>query len=172
MGKAKRKPQKKIDISEEVFCDFFTNVGPKLAEQIEKTEKDPIEGIKYETNSSMYFRSVDDLEVLKLLKKLDIKKAVGSDKVSALLLREGAETIASHLAYLCRLSLKHGKVFDLMKTAKIIPIFKVDDPRLPSNYRPVSVLSVLSKILERFVHTRLTDFFSNILTKHQYGFRK
>jgi hypothetical protein len=172
MGKAKRRPQKKNDISEEVFCDFFTNVGPKLAEQIEKTEEDPLDSIKHKTNSSMYFRSVDDLEVLKLLKKLDIKKAVGSDQVSALLLREGAETIAPQLAFLCRLSLKHGKVFDLMKIAKITPIFKAEDPRLPSNYRPVSVLSVLSTILDRLVHIRLTEFFSEILTKHQYGFRK
>jgi hypothetical protein len=102
---------------------------------------------------------------------LDIRKA-GCDKVSAQLLREGAETIAPHLAFLCQLSLKYGKVFDLMKIAKITPIFKADDPNLPSNYRPVSVLSVLSKILERIVHTRLSEFFTTILTKHQYGFRK
>jgi retron-type reverse transcriptase len=172
MGKVNKKPQKKHNISEEAFCDFFTNVGPKLAEQIEESEEDPINSIKHETNRSMYFRSVNDQEVLKLLKKLDIRKAVGCDKVSAQLLNEGAETIAPHLAVIGRLSLKYGQVFDLMKIAKIIPIFKADDPNLPSNYRPVSVLSVLSKILERIVHTRLSEFFATILTKHQYGFRK
>jgi hypothetical protein len=172
MGRVKKKTQKRHNIGEEAFCEFFTNVGPKLAQEIEATDEDPVDSIKHENNKSMYFRSVDVQEVLKLLKNLDIRKAVGCDKVSARLLREGAETIVPHLAFLCQLSLKYGKVFELMKIAKITPIFKADDPNLPSNYRPVSVLSVLSKILERIVHTRLSEFFITILTKHQYGFRK
>jgi hypothetical protein len=56
MGKAKRRPQKKNDISEEVFCDFFTNVGPKLAEQIEKTDEDPLDSIKHKTKQLNVFQ--------------------------------------------------------------------------------------------------------------------
>ena len=70
MGQVKNKSQKKHNIGEEAFCDFFTNVGPKLAEQIEETDEDPLDSIKYESNSSVYFRSVNVQEVLKLLKKI------------------------------------------------------------------------------------------------------
>jgi hypothetical protein len=70
--------------------------------------------------------------------------------------------------------MQDGVVPDDLKVAKIIPIYKSDDKRTISNYRPISVLLTFSKILEKLVYNRLLDFFNkhDILSKNQYGFRK
>jgi hypothetical protein len=71
-------------------------------------------------------------------------------------------------------SIQSGIVPDDMKIAKIIPIYKSDDKKLVSNYRPISVLPAFSKIIERLVYNRLLDFIdkNKILSDNQYGFRK
>ena len=63
---------------------------------------------------------------------------------------------------------------DDLKIAKIIPVYKSDDKKIVSNYRPISVLPAFSKILEKLVYNRLLDFINqhNLLSKDQYGFRK
>jgi len=61
-----------------------------------------------------------------------------------------------------------------MKTAKVIPVFKKGKTDLMSNYRPISLLSIFDKLLEKIVYTRLFSFLSsnNILYEYQFGFRK
>ncbi len=61
-----------------------------------------------------------------------------------------------------------------MKIAKVISIYKSKEHALLTNYRPISLLPVLSKILEKVMHKRLYSFLkkNNVLYKHQYGFRK
>jgi Reverse transcriptase (RNA-dependent DNA polymerase) len=68
----------------------------------------------------------------------------------------------------------YGIVPDDLKIAKIIPIYKCDDKKIISNYRPISVLPVFSKILERLIYNRLLNFIDQqcILSRSQYGFRK
>ena len=67
-----------------------------------------------------------------------------------------------------------GVVPEDLKIAKIIPIYKSDDKKIISNYRPISVLPAFSKILERLIYKRLLDFINQhgILSQNQYGFRK
>jgi len=61
-----------------------------------------------------------------------------------------------------------------VKIVKVIPVFKADDKKIVSNYRPISILPVLSKVIESLVYNRLIEFFTkhNILSSSQYGFRK
>ena len=83
--------------------------------------------------------------------------------------------ILKKIAYLNQYrSIKDGIVPDDLKIAKIVPIFKSDDKRTVSNYRPISILPVFSKILERLIYNRLLDFINkfDILSNGQYGFRK
>jgi hypothetical protein len=67
-----------------------------------------------------------------------------------------------------------GMVPDRLKNAKITPTYKAEDPMEFANYRPISILPILSKILEEIVLKRLVDFLNehNILNKSQFGFRK
>jgi hypothetical protein len=72
------------------------------------------------------------------------------------------------------LSVSSGIVPDLMKIARVIPLFKSGDHRYFQNYRPVSVLPIFSKLLERVVFKRITNYIDKllILSDHQYGFWK
>jgi len=82
--------------------------------------------------------------------------------------------IIDPLEYIFNISLHAGKVPTKMKTAKIIPVFRKGKTDLMSNYRPISLLSIFDKLLEKIVHTRLYSFLSsnNILYEYQFGFRK
>ena len=83
------------------------------------------------------------------------------------------DLLAVPLSHICNLSFEHGVFPDKLKIAKILPVFKRDDPSLFSNYRPMSILPCLSKVFEKLFYLRLSGFLTkfNILNHHQYGFR-
>jgi len=72
------------------------------------------------------------------------------------------------------MSLERGTVPEKLKTAKVVPVFKGGDPSVTSNYRPISLLSIFDKLLEKLMAARLNNFLekNNILYKYQFGFRK
>jgi len=76
--------------------------------------------------------------------------------------------------YIFNLSLESGVVPDAMKIAEVVPIFQKGDKQIPLNYRPISLLSTLSKLLERLVHRRINNFMDKkqLLYNFQFGFRK
>ena len=82
--------------------------------------------------------------------------------------------ICDTLAYICNLSLFSSTFPSEWKKAKVTPIFKDGDKADPSNYRPISVLPIVSKIIERAVHDQLYTFLTtnNIINASQSGFRK
>ena len=89
---------------------------------------------------------------------LKTNKAIGLDKISARLLKNSAHTIALSVTKLLNLSIKTGKFPKLWKCSKITALFKSGDRTNASNYRPISILPTLSKILEKAVHTQLYQF--------------
>ena len=100
-------------------------------------------------------------------------KATGSDGIPTVLLRLCGDTLAPSLTLLFNRSLREGKFPESMKRACIRPLFKAGDPSQPNNYRPVSLLPVVSKILERIVHEQLSDFLESqdLLPMEQFGIR-
>ena len=78
------------------------------------------------------------------------------------------------LKHVISLSLSSGTVPSQLKIAKIVPIFKSGEKTNMDNYRPISLLSCFSKILEKVVANRLTSFLNlnNLITENQFGFRK
>ena len=82
--------------------------------------------------------------------------------------------IEGPLTYVCNLSLNEGIFPDILKIANVIPLYKKDDPVFFNNYRPVSLLCSLSKVLEKLMYNRVISFLddNNILFKYQFGFRK
>ena len=103
-----------------------------------------------------------------------MKKAVGYDNVSAKLLINAAEYISGPLCHIFNLSFTSCRFPDALKIARVVPIFKKGSNDIPGNYRPISVLPLISKILERIVNNRLVTYLNkyNLLYKHQYGFRE
>ncbi len=100
--------------------------------------------------------------------------AHGHDGIKSVLIKETIDYIIKPLTHILSLSLKTGIVPQNLKVARVIPIFKTGDSKEFSNYRPISILPCISKILERLVFSRLFNHLdaNNILYKHQYGFRK
>ena len=117
--------------------------------------------------------TVSEQEVLDLLKSLDTSKATGPDGISPKLLFEAGHSIVPSLTKLFNLCLSTCRVPDMWKHANVLPLYKKGDRAHISNYRPVSLLSCTSKILERIVFKNLYNYIrdNNILTPHQSGFQ-
>ena len=119
------------------------------------------------------FRSLKEEEILTELKNLKRKKATGLDNLPPGLLKDAAGVIAKPLTFIINLSLETGVVPTEWKMAKVIPIFKSGSMAEIDNYRPISILPTLSKILEKMVHKQLMKHFefNGFLSEHQFGFR-
>ena len=112
-------------------------------------------------------------EVLALLLKVDERKATGSDGIPCYVLRHCARVLAPSLTILMNASLAMGKVPMMLRLAHIRPIFKAGDPETAKNYRPISLLPVVSKILESIVHKRLCVLLTehDLLPAEQFAYR-
>ena len=101
-------------------------------------------------------------------------KATGLDGIPARLLKDAANEISRPVAYLINLTISTCMIPSEWKAAKVTPIYKSGDKSDPSNYRPISVLPLISKVMERAIQSQLVAFLtrSNSLSMHQSGFRK
>ena len=96
--------------------------------------------------------------VLKLLKNIDISKAAGVDNLPGRLLKDGAVILAKPITKICNFSIKLKFFPDPCKLAKLKPIFKKGSRIDPSNYRPISLLPLISVIFEKIVHYQMIDY--------------
>ena len=101
-------------------------------------------------------------------------KACGPDHISAHLLQKGADLLASPLTKLFQLSLSTGTLPNDWVTANIVPVYKKGDKHLSSNYRPISLTSVVVKVMERIIHRQLTTVLesNHLISNYQHGFRR
>ena len=111
-------------------------------------------------------------DVFNVLRSLRPRKAPGADDIPPLLLKECARGISSSLSTLFNISFTQGKVPSEWKKALVIPVFKSGDRALPTNYRPISLLSIVSKVQERLVFNKLYRFLRPVLSSRQSGFCK
>ena len=91
----------------------------------------------------------------KQIQSLCSTKTTGSDKISARLLKTAAPQISDSLCYVNNMSMKSGAVPKGWKHARVIPLYKDDKCDEASKYRPISVLPIISKIMEMIVHDTL-----------------
>ena len=113
-------------------------------------------------------------DVMDILKTLDTSKALGHDLVSPRLLKEGYNELSTPLSKLFNLSMRAKTFPSKWKISNVVPIFKKSDPKKPENYRPISLLSVTSKIFEKCVYKYIHNFVvsNKLLSQHQSGFTK
>lgn len=152
--------------------DFFCNVPSTLAAQLPKSHKSATSYLS-QKRIQFCFAQVSEIEVFLLLESLDTNKSFGIDKIHPLLLKTAALQIYRPLTLIFNLSINKGIFPDSMKLAKVVPIFKQGSRFVCSNYRPISVLSSISKILERCIFNQLMFYFTNnnMISPKQYGFR-
>ena len=155
------------------FNRYFTSVGPNLANKISYNSTDPLKYMGQPSVMSMFLKTVRENELIEIFKSLKDGSA-GPDSIKPKVLKTTIKELISPLTHLLNLSLKQGIFPEKLKVACITPIFKQGNKNEVGNYRPISVLSSLSKIFEKVMSNRLLNFLNtfNLLYKHQHGFRK
>lgn len=157
----------------EMFNCFFSSIGNNLAQKIPKNAFDflkPVKGV----SSSIFLRPASINEVSILISQLDTQKSRGHDNIPADLVKANVGPFSGIIAELFNRMLLTGSYPNIMKIAKVTPVFKSGDSFDPSNYRPISTLSVINKIFEKLLTVRLVNFLcaNNVLYRYQYGFRE
>ncbi len=104
---------------------------------------------------------------------MSANKATGIDGITSRSLKACAPVICDSVAFIMNLSISTGIFINDWKVAKVIPLYKSGNAFVVSNYRPISILSVLSKILEWHIHITFYDYLepNNLITIHQSGCR-
>jgi hypothetical protein len=123
---------------------------------------------------SMFFTPVTESEVIDIIGSLKNSTSKGHDNISTNIVKECKLEFAPILVHIINCSFCDGCVPNNLKVAKVIPLFKSGDKLTVSNYRPISLLPIFSKIFERSAYNRFLSFIDNneILHKNQFGFRK
>ena len=157
----------------EKFYDFFINIGPSLARKIPEQNIPPSQFMGDRVTNTIFLEPVTIEEVKNIVMSLE-KGAAGYDDISANILKYCIQFVSEPLEYLCIRSLIEGIFPRELKLAHGVPLFKSGDPMLFTNYRPVSLLSVISKVFEKVMYKRLLNFIDtyDILINNQFGFRK
>lgn len=114
------------------------------------------------------------IDVVNAIKELAPKNSCDSDGLLSNFVKKIALSISMPLKIIFEKSLTSGCIPYQLKTAKVIPLFKSGDSQLADNYRPIAMLSVFSKILEKIVFKKLSSYIddNNILSPQQFGFRR
>ena len=157
------------------FNNFFVNIGPNLATSIDNNDLNPYHTyLLHPTQCKFKFNLIDENHVKKIISDMKPKTSSGFDKISLKLLKTCSSSLAKPITLIINQSLATGIFPDLLKIAKVIPIFKKDNEQLFDNYRPISLLPVISKVFEKVVHIQTFKYFTENLLfyKHQYGFRE
>ena len=147
----------------EGFNEFFSNIGPDLASKIDTSNYNFQEYIKKPKSEFTAFESITTNKVYYLLRGLSSAKATGIDNISSKILKLAAPAISSSLTYIFNQAITLCTFPDEWKMARVSPLYKNGQKNLPGNYRPISVLPAVSKVMERFLYDQLYDY----LTKFQ-----
>lgn len=165
-----------------ILNDYFCSVASDLREsiKIDQTFTSMLENeyrimFKQEScDKSVFFYPTCKEEILEIIKSLSNRKAPGADSITPMILKSIDMYIVDVLVYLINFSMSSGEFPLDLKTAIVKPLFKKNDKTIPGNYRPIALLSIFSKLLEKIIKVRLVNFLEkyNYFSDKQFGFRK
>ena len=163
----------------EFFNNHFSNVFKTSKSQVKldtvhKSAITTFTSSKLKPDTMYEIPPISEDFILKQLKNLNTTKSTGLDEIGPRILKLSSEIIAKPLSHIFNLSIRKGWFPNNLKHAKIIPIHKKGSTHDVNNYRPISILPTLSKILERHIASNLARFLeeNNLLHVNQSGFRK
>jgi len=157
------------------FNNFFTSVGLKISETVKPTNIKPEDYMPVlQDLQELDLGTTNQVHVCDIIKSLQSKNSMDIDGISTKLLKFLSIELSWPLAHIFNLSLINGVFPDRLKSSRTVPIFKSGRNDLCDNYRPIALLSTLSKILEKMVSVKLVNHLdrNNILYDHQYGFQR
>ena len=153
------------------FNDYFSSVAPYLAAEIPDVGIDPLSYLSRNSHSFVYFE-VDYTEVKKQI--LPFKSKPSNIKSIPSFAYKSIADILCLLAKLINQSFEEGIFPSCLNTARVIPIHKAGSKLKVNNYRPISTLQFLSKVIEKLIHAGITNFFDrfNLFFENQFVFLK
>ena len=163
-----------------MFNNYFSTVADSITlDKNKHITSNRINPIDYLYNfyskpfSKIKWQYTSTHEIRKIIKALKSKNSCGYDKITSPIIKVSAPYIISPLTHICNAALSSGIFPDRLKYAIVKPIYKKGSRQDISNYRPISLLTMFSKIFEKLMFNRLhTHFETNgILVHEQYGFR-
>lgn len=153
------------------FNKHYCSVAEKLASKIPSTNADPCSYVNTLPNSFVFFPT-NSIEIERIIAGF---KSKGShlQSIPSFIYKRISRYISSTLSDLINDSLYSGTFPDILKRARVVPIFKSGEKDILSNYRPISTMDFLGKIFERVVHKRVVNFFDrfDVISDAQFGFR-
>ena len=158
----------------EHFNNFFRTTGKRLAGKMENSSSQSV--TRYLTDrvsSSIFLEPVDEREIISTINLLPMKKSVGHNNIPVTFIKLVVKIIAPFLIKVINASFELGMFPNILEIAKEIPIYKSGDKQIVNNYRPISLLSLFSKIYEKLIFNRFFKFLDkkSILIPTQYEFR-
>ena len=155
------------------FNNFFISIGPNLASFIPDSTLDYMHFLEHRNPKTMFIDATTPSEILNILSNLR-NTAAGFDEFNLSLFKPIFRYILTPLHYLANLSFTTGVVPKELKIARVVPLFKTDNPHILNNYRPISILSLLSKVFEKLMYQRVYNFLNkcNFFYNFQFGFRE
>ena len=150
---------------------FFTNIGPNLAKSLNTNWEFTGEVI---TDAEITSIHTDFEEVYNLCKEINISKSSAIETLSSKIIKDAFLVLALQLVYMFNLSLIKKSFPKKWKIATVVPLYKGGNQKDVSNFRPISLLPLPGKLLERIVHSKLSHYLelNEILCNEQCGFRK
>ena len=152
---------------------FFVNVSHDITKYIPRPNKSPADFMGDRIRNSFFTAPSVPFEISDIISALKSGKSLGPNSISMKVLKCLSPLISFPLSQIINESFQSGIFPDKMKLAKVIPLFKKGCPLAASNYRPISLLSVFSKITEKVMYERLYKFLekNEILYTLQFAFR-
>lgn len=156
------------------FNSFFTTIGTTLSANIPKTTTPYEQFMPTPPRCSFGLAPTSDMEVVHVTNLLKASASTGPDDINPSIAKLSITAIATPLTNIINSSFTTGLVPTELKIAKISPIYKSGEKNKLSNYRPISVLSFFSKIIEKLMANRVTDYLNKfkLLSSTQYGFQR
>ena len=154
---------------------YFLEIGQKLSDLIKSNNKEDFRKyLKNKTSNSICLTRPSAIEIFNTIMSLNSAKTSGHDNISTYFLRISASVLAPILGFYFAKAFEYGKFPSSLKIAKVIPLFKSGSKHEAQNYRPISLLSSISKVLKKLIKERLVKFLHKhkIIFEHQYSFRK
>ena len=141
------------------FNTFFTKIGVEISNSVKPTLKKAEEYINNLNAPPLDLGTVNQPHICDIIKSLKSKGSLDIDGISTNLLKAIKIEISTPLAHIFKLSLETGIFPSKLKISRTVPIFKAGDPKLCDNYRPIALLSAMSKILEKVVSIKLVNYY-------------
>lgn len=156
------------------FNNYFVSIGSKLSDNQHTLPGSSFADYMDQRNDqSMFVSPATENELRKVIQNLKGKKAAGYDEIAPWLVKTCQDTLIKPLLSIVNRSFQEGVFPSDLKIAKVIPIYKKGEKTQTGNYRPISLLNCMSKIIEKLMHSRLYSFLKtcNLLYRYQFGFR-